>query len=234
MRECNRSGELDLGRDLSESLFLLKKSSSSSTASIQVDFSPLGKPQCNQPSPSKTLPTFNTDRNYYTPSFILEVDQVRPVSFSKNTKKIYRFILISTIEKVCKYQNKKQNQYNLNLLQFVPKPSKNNSYCCVCKVPFDDYLTVTLTLFSILASLNTNISSKNQIINRKSRIYAKLSSYRKFKIEQLRKEEDQLNKKQDKLKNQNLPRVQVQDRLANKIVARIKLFLFKKQNDLLF
>ena len=39
--ELNRGGEGDLGKDLSESMFLLKKSSSSSTVSIQVDFSPL-------------------------------------------------------------------------------------------------------------------------------------------------------------------------------------------------
>lgn len=30
----------------------------------------------------------------------------------------------------------------------VPKPSRNNSYCCVCKTPFEDYLTVPFILFS--------------------------------------------------------------------------------------
>jgi hypothetical protein len=24
----------------------------------------------------------------------------------------------------------------------VPKPSKANSYCCICREPFEDYLTV--------------------------------------------------------------------------------------------
>ena len=27
------------------------------------------------------------------------------------------------------------------LIKFVPKPSKSNSYCCICKTAFDDYLT---------------------------------------------------------------------------------------------
>lgn len=31
----------------------------------------------------------------------------------------------------------------------VPRPSKNNSYCCVCKIPFEDYLTVRFTTCSI-------------------------------------------------------------------------------------
>ncbi len=30
----------------------------------------------------------------------------------------------------------------------MPKPSKNNSYCCICKAPFEDYLSVPPTLFS--------------------------------------------------------------------------------------
>ena len=31
----------------------------------------------------------------------------------------------------------------------VPKPSKNNSYCCVCKLPFEDYLTVQIIICSM-------------------------------------------------------------------------------------
>lgn len=26
-------------------------------------------------------------------------------------------------------------------MQFVPKPSKGNSFCCICKAAFEDYLT---------------------------------------------------------------------------------------------
>ena len=78
MFEANRSGEGEMVKDLSESIFLLKKSSSNSTASIQVDFSPLAtREEPTQDSP-RTLPTFNVDRQYFTPSFVLEVDQVHP------------------------------------------------------------------------------------------------------------------------------------------------------------
>ena len=75
--EPNRSGEAELPRDLSESIFLLRKSSSTSTASIKVDFSPLtdrAEPPQSQP---RAQPAFNSDGCYYTPSFILEIDQVR-------------------------------------------------------------------------------------------------------------------------------------------------------------
>jgi len=41
MTEYKQSSECELGREASESLFLLRKSSSNSTGSIQVDFSPL-------------------------------------------------------------------------------------------------------------------------------------------------------------------------------------------------
>ncbi len=43
MSDCNRTGEADLARDFSESIFLLKKSSSNSTVAIQADFSPLSQ-----------------------------------------------------------------------------------------------------------------------------------------------------------------------------------------------
>lgn len=76
MSDCNRTGEADLARDFSESIFLLKKSSSNSTVAIQADFSPLSQKEEASPCVSKTLPTFNLDGNYFTPSFILEMDQV--------------------------------------------------------------------------------------------------------------------------------------------------------------
>lgn len=44
-------------------------------------------------------------------------------------------------------------------------------------------------------------------MNKKSRIFAKLSNNRKFKIKHPKKEEDQPNKKQDRSRNLSLPRV---------------------------
>lgn len=77
MSNCNRSGEAELARDCLESIFLLKKSSSNSTVTLQADFSPLCEKEEASPSSSRTLPTFNSDGNFFTPSFILQVDQVR-------------------------------------------------------------------------------------------------------------------------------------------------------------
>jgi hypothetical protein len=107
MGDCERSDKVEVSRYLPESLFLLKKTSSNSTASIQVDFSPLKHASEAEPSVAKTLPTFNVDGNYFTPSFILSIDQVRMFLFSRNIKKIYRFILIFIIEKPLKCLNKK-------------------------------------------------------------------------------------------------------------------------------
>jgi len=90
--EPNRSGEVDLVRDLSESIFLLKKSSSSSTASIQVDFCPLTTGEEPSQNTPKSQPTFNPDRNYFTPSFVLEADQVSLLLFRNATVRMKRFI----------------------------------------------------------------------------------------------------------------------------------------------
>lgn len=163
--EASQVKENQSMKDGLESFFLLKKSSSHSTVSIEVDFSPNHiKSESSNTSPLKASPTFHSDGNYFTPSFILEVDQVRYYLFRKDMKKIFRFIETFIIENQCKFQNKNRNQYNLNLLQFVPKPSKNNSFCCVCKVPFEDYLSVLFYLLSILINQNIDICSKNQNI----------------------------------------------------------------------
>ena len=49
MSEYQRSGEAELCKDLSDSIFFLKKSSSTSTASIEVDFSPLTTKSASMP-----------------------------------------------------------------------------------------------------------------------------------------------------------------------------------------
>jgi hypothetical protein len=98
MIEPTQLRDLEPLSDLPESLFLLKKSSSSSTVSIEVDFSPLRSKGESACSPLRTLPVFHSDKNYFTPSFILEVDQVGPLLFRSATSKIWRFTKTCIIE----------------------------------------------------------------------------------------------------------------------------------------
>lgn len=41
------------------------------------------------------------------------------------------------------------------LMKMVPKPSKSSSFCCMCRIPFDDYLTVLIGWFSTSTFPNT-------------------------------------------------------------------------------
>lgn len=68
----------------SSAFFSLKKANSSSTAPfILVDFS-LPHPFKEDPSPTMTLvPTFNNDKKFYTPSFVLSSELVFLFLFSR-------------------------------------------------------------------------------------------------------------------------------------------------------
>ena len=74
--ELRTNSDTDPASVPTESIFLLRKSSAGSTASVQVDFSPLSSPTDPGISSSRALPTFNQDRHHFTPSFILSMDEV--------------------------------------------------------------------------------------------------------------------------------------------------------------
>ncbi len=63
------------GKESIDSIFYLKRADTDSTLAIQVDFSPLPSdaPPQNINS-SGSIPVFNRDSKYFTPSFILNID----------------------------------------------------------------------------------------------------------------------------------------------------------------
>lgn len=136
---------LTMTREEGQSLFSLKRSNSSATAPfIQVDFS---LPPSLKEDPffnSITLiPTFNRDGKFYTPSFILGSELVIGCfMFRISTWRMTKDTGWYMRRKYRKWRNNAAKLYFILLIQFVPKPSKANSYCCICREPFEDYLTV--------------------------------------------------------------------------------------------
>ena len=57
--------------------------------------------------------------------------------------------LINHLRKVKEMSEEKNHLVRLFLSKLIPKPSSANRFCMVCKVQFDDYLTVSRYLFSI-------------------------------------------------------------------------------------
>lgn len=81
MLEGNSFTNSDSAKMSMETTFQLKRFGvSSSCVSVEVDFSPSVEPELHdQQSPqtiSRSIPIYNLDRNYFTPSFILEMDKV--------------------------------------------------------------------------------------------------------------------------------------------------------------
>jgi hypothetical protein len=78
MGECNRGSETEpTNRELSETLFLLKRATPNNGVAIEVDFSFLGADASLNSASKNAIPNFNTDGHYFTPSFLLRVDQVQ-------------------------------------------------------------------------------------------------------------------------------------------------------------
>jgi len=81
MLEGNSFTNSDSAKMSMETTFQLKRFGvSSSSVSVEVDFSPSveSEPHDQQTSQtvSRSIPIYNSDRNYFTPSFILEMDKV--------------------------------------------------------------------------------------------------------------------------------------------------------------
>lgn len=77
IEDGNQLKDQDSTKETYESVFLLKRASEHSTVSIEVDFSPNNmKSSSSLGSPLKTIPVFYNDEKFFTPSFILKVDQV--------------------------------------------------------------------------------------------------------------------------------------------------------------
>ena len=106
MGESIRAGECESPRELSDSLFLLRKSSSSCTSSIQVDFASTCDPSST--TPTKTLPAFHRDRCFFTPAFVLPSDQVLPCSLSRATPTTASCTVTCTSGRLRRWRNKKR------------------------------------------------------------------------------------------------------------------------------
>lgn len=78
-----------------------------------------------------------------------------------NIPKINIFIKPYSKKKYNKSINKNLKWYSYILYQYLPKPSKTNSFCCVCKTFFEDYLTVHNIINSARDSTNAqNINAE--------------------------------------------------------------------------
>ena len=78
MQEGNSYVNSDSTKMSNEATFQLKRSGVSSTCvSMEVDFSPIVNEESNDPvlpsqgNAGRSIPVFNKDKNFFTPSFIL-------------------------------------------------------------------------------------------------------------------------------------------------------------------
>lgn len=77
--------------------------------------------------PTRSLPVFNKDRSHFTPSFVLESDKAK-VEKNLNFYMDHHFV---------KLEEASEEKDDI----LVPKPSKNHSFCGLCRLHFEDYLT---------------------------------------------------------------------------------------------
>jgi hypothetical protein len=83
MQEGNSYTNSESAKMSIETTFQLKRSGVSSTCvSVEVDFSPAVQTQlanqldCPANNSLRSIPVFNNDKHFFTPSFILEMDKV--------------------------------------------------------------------------------------------------------------------------------------------------------------